>query len=182
MSELTLEDLIEAYFTKYANKNTKTAVAINASLRKHVRFIFKKKLSDITIDVAVSLHQRIGKRSPIQANRINQCLKAAWNKGIKWQIAPPLNPFALVEHNPEHVRSRRFGPSEVRRLEHALRQHGHKDLHDFVMLALNTGVRRTSLLSMRWDDLNLEDGLWIIPDSKSGTPQLILVGPLELDS
>ena len=38
---------------------------------------------------------------------------------------------------------------------------------DFFLLALETGARRAALLAMRWADLDLEAGVWVIPSNWS---------------
>ncbi|MBX9878856.1 MAG: tyrosine-type recombinase/integrase [Candidatus Obscuribacterales bacterium] len=181
MNDLTLKDLIDAYLHRHMYKRRVTATATEQTLNKHVSYMFARKLSEIDITVAEALHQRIGERSPIQSNRVLQTLKAAWNKGIKWQLCSEPNPFALVEQFPENVRTRRLSASEVQTLNRLLQKRENKDLHDYVMLSLFTGVRRNSLLSMRWEHLNLEARWWIIPKTKNGTPQLIPLGPNELN-
>lgn len=181
MDTLTIHDLVNAYLNKYAYKRCKTAPAIEATINKHVKPLFSKKLVDITLMDAEALHQQIGKTSPIQSNRVIQAMKAAWNKGIKWQMCIAPNPFALIEHFPEKINTRRLSPSEVQRLFFFLKQKRNADLHDFVLLSLFTGVRRTNVLSMRWDDLDLIDGLWMIPTTKNGTPQLVPLGLRELE-
>lgn len=181
MSDLTLKELVDLYLQRYAYKCCKTAGAIEATINKHAAPLFSRKLSEITIDTAEQLHRRVGKTSPIQSNRVIQALKAAWNKGIRWQLCTAPNPFALVERFPERSRNRRLSPSEVQQLLQLLQKRGNRDLHDLVMLALFTGVRRGNLLSMQWKDLRLEDKMWIIPETKNGTPQLVPLGVREVE-
>ena len=53
-------------------------------------------------------------------------------------------------------------------------------LRDFIKLSLLTGVRKHNLLSMRWSDIDIEQALWIIPDTKNGTSQTVTFGPFEI--
>ena len=50
-------------------------------------------------------------------------------------------------------------------------------MRDFFMLAILTGVRRGNLQAMRWDELDLERGIWRIPLTKSGEPQSVYLHP-----
>jgi integrase len=43
-----------------------------------------------------------------------------------------------------------------------------RDLHDFVVLALNTGARRNDILGARWRDIEWEREVWTVPFSKNG--------------
>jgi len=47
-------------------------------------------------------------------------------------------------------------------------------------IRLATGARKNNVLSMRWQDVDLENGTWIIPDTKNGTGQTIMLTPDEL--
>jgi integrase len=49
----------------------------------------------------------------------------------------------------------------------------------FIRLALLTGQRRETILSMKWDDLSLEDGVWTIPvvDARAKTHGIKLALP-----
>lgn len=44
-------------------------------------------------------------------------------------------------------------------------------------MALLTGVRRSNLLAMKWEEVNLERAEWRIPDTKNHTPQVITLVP-----
>ena len=46
-------------------------------------------------------------------------------------------------------------------------------MRDFFLACLLTGARRSNVLAMRWDQLDLAEGVWRIPDTKNGEPQLV---------
>ncbi len=48
-----------------------------------------------------------------------------------------------------------------------------EQLQDYFMLLLLTGVRRSNLMAMRWDEISLDRKEWRIPETKNGTPQII---------
>jgi integrase len=54
-------------------------------------------------------------------------------------------------------------------------------IRDFVWILLSTGVRKTNVLEMRWDQLDLPNGIWTISDTKNGTSQTILLTEKELE-
>ena len=47
-----------------------------------------------------------------------------------------------------------------------LTRESHRDLRDFLLLALSTAARKGTVLSMRWDQLDWKRELWIIPSPK----------------
>lgn len=42
---------------------------------------------------------------------------------------------------------------------------------DYILASLLTGARRTNVLEMRWDQINLERREWLIPKTKNGESQ-----------
>jgi integrase len=52
------------------------------------------------------------------------------------------------------------------------------DMRDFFWLCLLSGQRSGSVKAMRWDQLLLDDKLWIIPDTKNNLPQRVTL-PIE---
>ena len=44
------------------------------------------------------------------------------------------------------------------------------------MLSLLTGARRSNVLSMRWQDIDLEEAIWTILETKNGTSQMVPLG------
>jgi len=46
-------------------------------------------------------------------------------------------------------------------------------LHDFIVLAIETAMRRSELVSMKWDDINWTDAVLNIPVTKAGVPRAI---------
>ncbi len=59
----------------------------------------------------------------------------------------------------------------------ALKGEPSKDLVDFVNLSLWTGARRGDVLSLRWQDVSLDDNSWRIPDPKSRVPYTVPLTP-----
>jgi integrase len=67
----------------------------------------------------------------------------------------------------ETKRKRFLQPDELARLFRAMRSEPNPDLVDYVNLSLWTGCRRSDVLSMRWQDVHLEDNRLDIPDPKA---------------
>lgn len=59
----------------------------------------------------------------------------------------------------------------------ALLDEPNRDFADAFMLSLLTGMRRSDVLAMRWEQISLERGEWRIPDPKNGEPLTVpLIG------
>ena len=129
----------------------------------------KRTLDEIQrADVQV-LFERIGqKRGRITANRwlaaVRSCFVEA--ERDKW-IAE--NPAWKIRQNRENpARDRTLSASEREALVAAIQ--GEKDRHARVglLLLLSTGARLGEVLKMRWPDLDLNEMVWKLPDSKNG--------------
>ena len=90
------------------------------------------------------------------------------------------NPCSGVKHFKEQSRDRFLQPEELKRFFSALdHQHTPERLRDFFLLAIFTGARRSNVLSMMWNEIDLNrvqlqpdnittpEPVWTIPASKS---------------
>jgi len=50
----------------------------------------------------------------------------------------------------------------------ALSEEPNITVRDYILLSLLTGARKANMLAMRWDELNLEQAVWRIPETKNG--------------
>ncbi len=186
-NEMTFRDLFNIYIQRHANKQQKKTVTdmIN-NFERWLLPLAKRKPSSITHADAEHLHGQIAKqRGEYAANRAVQLARAVFNKAKQFKVHQRENPFSNIALFPEEARSRFLSGAEVARLINALQDGLHIDLHDFIMLDLMTGARKSNLLSMRWDEI---DGLnsvstpviWTIPETKNGTFQVVPLGADEI--
>jgi integrase len=140
----------------------------------------KKKLSDIRYNQARKMILDIRKRAPVHANRVQRLGKAMWNHGIKelrWQGENPFT-FAQVSEKGRSRKNFRLQRTDMPAFMTAL-----ETLTDTMRIlflsSLFTGRRIGECKTMRWVDVDLESGLWLIPDTKSSEPQTcVLPKPL----
>lgn len=94
------------------------------------------------------------------------------------------NPVAKVKADREaSPRSRTLAPDEMKRLLAALEAERARDpwAAAGVLLAVLTGGRRGEVLSLRWEDVRLDEGLARLPDSKSGKPRYLALPERAVD-
>lgn len=139
------------------------------SLRIHLSTIKGMKLSQIGRDDVKRVHAKATKKSAASANRALAIVSSVYNYAIdELGVYEGSNPAARVKKNYEAPRERFAQAEELPRLFSAMAQ---DPLGDFFMLALLTGARRSNLQAMRWEDIDLEHGVWLIPMTKNGTSQ-----------
>ncbi len=74
-----------------------------------------------------------------------------------------------VSHAPSRdLHERPLTKNEIVRLETAVEASANPQLKYIVALLILTRVRQRDLLEARWDQFNLDTGIWIIPSAKSG--------------
>jgi integrase len=141
------------------------------------------KVAAVSRDDIARLHQRItdaGKRR--RANSVKGLCSTIFAQAIIWEIIAD-NPARHVKSNVEHGRERYLNEEELERLVQVLeeRRSRRPDSVDAITLALLTGARRSELLTMRWADLSLDEGVWIKPASTTKQRKLHRV-PLSEDA
>ena len=87
----------------------------------------------------------------------------------EWDVYLPTNPCTLVRRPPQgRPRDRRLQGDEEKRLLAACRGARNKWLVHFVALAIETGMRRSELLGLLWDNVDLERRTALLPLTKNG--------------
>lgn len=144
-------------------------------LRLHLAKIKDLKLSQIGRDDVRRIHAAITKKSPASANRAVAIISSVFNYAIdELDVYAGANPASKIKKNYEAPRERFAQSDELPRLFAAM---ANDPLGDFFLLALLTGARRSNVQAMRWDEINLDDGIWRIPLTKNGTSQNVTLSP-----
>jgi len=100
---------------------------------------------------------------PASVNREIALLKHMYSKAIEWGKAKE-NPAKKVKLLKGEVKRVRFlMPDEIQKLLSNCADH----LKPIVTVALNTGLRRSELLSLQWDQVNFDQGIITILNTKN---------------
>jgi integrase len=102
--------------------------------------------------------------SPASCNRELACLKTLFNKAVEWgrlEASPAVKVKKLKENN---TRERILSSAEAGRLIEC----ASPELRPVLIIALNTGMRKSEILGLRWQDVDFVRGFILIGDSKSG--------------
>jgi integrase len=180
--EIKLGELFEEYINKYAMEHTKTWPVMQACFDRYLGTWKDRPVKEITRrDVQVFVNQ-LGKTSGhTTANRALELLRAVINKGKRWSMLDCENPASGVTKFKLKARRRFVSEFELPRLIKAIYEEPNDSVRDYVLLSLSIGARKTNMLQMRWDQLDLEQGMWNIPETKNGTSQDILLTESELN-
>lgn len=164
----TWGDLETLYLERHAihKKSMKDDVSL---LNRHLAQWRTWRLSAITKAEVCSKHAEIGAAGHrIAANRMIALVRVMFNLATDWGFFAGVNPAARVKLFKEVSRERFIKPDELPRLWKALGDESNPYVRVAFMVGLLTGARRNEVLAMQWTDLDVSQGLWVIPSTKAG--------------
>lgn len=173
-AEMTLAELFNEYLERYAKLHKSSWQIDESRFNFHLAQWHHLRLSSIQKADIQKLHSEIGRdRGHYAANRLLALLSTLFNKAIEFGLWDKSNPVVGIKKFREHSRDRFLQADEFPRFFQALAAEPNDIIRDYFTLALLTGARRSNLLAMRWDQIDLERQEWRIPLTKNGTPQII---------
>ncbi|MGZ8913839.1 MAG: tyrosine-type recombinase/integrase [Methylobacter sp.] len=180
-AEPTLLELFEDFVINKRNKkgehlSAKTVLEYTNSFNRYLEPWSKRKLSKITVVEMSTLHMRLGKDRPTTANRTMALVSSLYNFAIMERSHALTNPAEKIKKYPENERDRFLQSDELPRFFDALIKEENLDMREYFLVALLTGVRRSNVLAMRWDEINLERGEWRII-TKGNSTQTVALSP-----
>jgi integrase len=169
-TEPNLQELFD-HWLSHAKGRKKTWREDEKSFNKYLVAWKNKRLSMITKPDVKTWHARLGSaHGPYLANRLLALLRAMFNQSAEDVGFDGANPAARVTPFPEVERDRFLQPEELPRFFKALAAEPSENARDFILLAIFTGQRRSNVMQMRWEDVNLERAEWRLPETKQGKP------------
>ena len=132
--------------------------------------------SSITRGDVSALHAKLGKDHPYEANRLLEVLRKMFNLARVWEFpgfedATKINPAEGIKRFPERKRKRFVQPHELPLLAKALDAEANIYVRAAIWLYILTGVRRSELLTAKWDQVEWEARRLRLPETKSGDEQ-----------
>ncbi len=179
---LTVADLAKRYMEMHVetNCNAHTRGTYRGSLDNHILpALGEKAVAEVSRTDASALHYDL-RDTPRAANRALMVLSKMFTLAEAWGLAPPgSNPCRHVIRFKERKRERFLNKDEYRRVGIAICElEGRGPLHARAAAALRllmlTGCRRTEVLTLRWDDVDLKTGEIRLRDAKTGSRKLVL--------
>jgi integrase len=164
------------------------------------------KLNAVTKGDIARLHRSIGKEKPATANRVIEAVSSLYRYAeTAGEVEEGFNPTRGIKHFRERTRERFLSMEELQRLGATLRLAETEGLPwevdetkpnakhlaapenrkvtfspyvtAAIRLLLFTGCRLREILHTRWEDIDFERGLLVLPESKTGKRFVVLNGP-----
>jgi integrase len=141
--------------------------------------IGKRKVESITSEEIDRFHKSM-RATPYRANRVLALLKHLMALAERWGMRTPgTNPCSRVEQFKERARERYLTPSELKSIGEAIDALiAEKSIsitagHAIELLALS-GARLSEVLNSRWEWIDFEREVMLLPDSKTGAKPIYL--------
>lgn len=166
----TVTELIDRFEAEHLpRKRPQTARDYQRMLDNHIRphFGTHAKVADVVYADVDGLHRKITRSgAKYAANRCVAIVSKMFSLAVRWGMCET-NPAKGIERNTEHHRQRYLSGDELSRLVAALANHPDRQAAEAVRMLLFTGARRGEVLSMRWADVDLGEGVWSKPPSST---------------
>ena len=194
----TVDDLLDRYIREHVKRHNgpTTQAEIERLVAKHLRLrLGALKVAAVTNGDIAKLHRAMGE-TPRQANHVLSIISKMFNLAEVWGMRPRNNnPVFGIKRYAEAERERFLTADELGRLGATLAEAENKglpwavkakgskhlppDAEDrrtavnpkaiaAIRLLLFTGARLSEILTLRWDDVDLPEGMLSLPDRKGG--------------
>jgi integrase len=179
----TVAHLCDRYMAEHARtkKKPSSAAEDGRNINLHVRPALGKLLvTDVERDDVARLHHHMS-GSPTGANRVLSLISKMFALAELWGLRPAnSNPARGIDRYEEKSRERLITAAELARLGDALAAHrGYWAGPAAIRLLVLTGMRKSEVLALKWDDIDPEGGAARLPDSKTGA-KMIPIGAAAL--
>ncbi|OJW77907.1 MAG: hypothetical protein BGO69_10665 [Bacteroidetes bacterium 46-16] len=166
--ELTFSELYERYYNEHALVNTKRPEESRATIKFHtLPKIGHLRLSEITRTVIKQIFIEQGlARGKQQANKVMNIVSATFNFGIREGYFTGVNPTLGIKRFKGESRDRFLRPHELGKFLQALKEE-EQLYQDFFLLSLFIGARKSTMLAMRFSQIDFELGHWRLSASES---------------
>lgn len=182
----TVSDVCDRFIEEHAKgKKPQTLKQYKGLVNNHVKpAMGSRKIASVTDEEVERLIRSVGADHPIAANRLRAVLRKMFVmcEG-KWKLRPKgSNPCSHIERYTEIKRHRDLDAAELARLakvfSDAENGKGRKGESPRAIAALRllmfTGCRKSEILHLRWNEVDLEKGILRLTDSKTGQKEVHL--------
>lgn len=176
----SIAELVAEYLKRYAEPRKKSWKDDQRMFDVEVLPAWRTRLArDVERrDVRALLEEITQRGHPVLANRVRSALHKLFAWGVEAEIVDR-NPVAGLQRNRERPRDRVLSADELRKLWTALEGQA-LVVRAMWQLRLLTAQRGGEVIGMRWADVDLVEGWWVIPASasKNGLVHRVPLAPM----
>jgi integrase len=172
---MTYGELFTRYIDEYAKLHTVTWEEAKKNHARHFGQFHNRAISAITREQVKNWQGALARSSGKHAaNRNFNTMRAVFTWGLSNGLIAGDNPCTGMKSFKTTARERFIQPGdEFKRFATALDAEENITIRDFFWMCLFTGARCSNVLSMEWNQINMELHQWRIPVTKNGDSQII---------
>lgn len=173
----TLQTLVDAYEAKLRGEKAKDPGAPSDHARRYFSDLLKRDVSTITkIELADLYTKLVKSNGPTCGGRAIKVLRSLFTYANDIDLYNGPNVAKSVKYKDSAPRKRTLSADEADRLFVALRDPRFGEwVFVYFRLLFLTGVRKSNLAAAKWSDINLKDGLWLVPDDDAKAGEMLEV-------
>lgn len=182
-SKVTFRDFVRDEFLPYARKHYKTAANMENMFEKRLyREFGSYRLSEITKRQVILFHQRvIEETTGTTGNRHLSVLSSVFRLAVELALLD-VNPCKGIKKAKENKSRDRFlQHEEYVRFVQVLAGMLDRPQARAIFLLLATGVRKSELLGLAWEDISLPDRQAYLKDPKNGESRYVALNSVAVD-
>ena len=171
LSSMTLVDATKEFLDSYAKKD-QSIISRLYYWCDHIGDLTLSKVTKIQVKNVLQKLEKDGK-APATINRFKSNLSSLFSY-INEEYDLKHNPCREIKQKKENNERTRFlSDDEMLALLNAAKESSWNKMYLLILLAITTGARRGELLSIKWGDINFNDDLAFIHDSKNNEPRAL---------
>jgi integrase len=177
----TLKSLAEKYLKWSAENKNRAGIEDQSRYENHLKARFDDKRLDAISPFDLERMKAEMAKAGIAPKTISHCLgllRAMYNRAADWGLYQGLNPVKKVNMPViQNARDRFLSIDEAERLLKELKRNPrfkkeHRNLedpklHDMALLSLHTGARASEIFNTQWADVDFQNGLITLRDTKN---------------
>lgn len=172
--QLTFWDAANKYWEIHLSRK-KSAGKLKYTLAYLKKYFGNIPLSSLTTEkIQQFYNERMAQTSPSTANRHFTTLRAVINKAITLKLYQGGNPcIGVVKQKENPARTRYLTKEEIQSLLTFVSERSQQ----LIAFAVSTGMRRSEILRVSWQDIDLSNDIIHIYESKSGNKREVPIMP-----
>lgn len=171
-----VKDLCAAYLERHAKPHKKSWKTDESRITNYILPAWKEiKINAITKADVAALHHKVGRKTPVEANRVHALISIMFELSRQWGFVDEghINPCRDIKLFKEKKRDRWVRPDELPELAKAIDKEKNIYVRAVFWAYLLTGARKQELLRAKRTDIDTTRKELKLEDPKAGTAQYI---------